>query len=154
VTLFVHDASNLGANEMPSHLFRVRINSSLCVFGVCDRSMRQCRCCYRPLSFSPLRPLTWTNHPVLRFFTMGNQQSTVAYEPTKFATSTTPSTAKPVKSAMRRSSSVSEDASGLGQGSTSRYLPKGLSAGHSGLVIPTRPGDVASTGYQSPEWGW
>jgi hypothetical protein len=114
---------------------------------------RLCRCVYRPLSFLLLRPLTWTNHPVLRFFTMGNQQSTFSYEPTKFSTSTT-STAKPVKSAMRRTSSVSEDAAGLGQGSTMRYLPKGLGAGHSGLLIPTRPGEVATTGYHSPEWGW
>jgi hypothetical protein len=100
-----------------------------------------------------LRLLTWTNHPVLRFFTMGNEQSTFPYEPTKFSTLTT-STAKPVKSALRRTSSVSEDAAGLGQGSTIRYLPKGLGAGHSGLLIPTRPGEVATAGYHSPEWGW
>jgi hypothetical protein len=49
---------------------------------------------------------------------------------------------------------VSEDAAGLGQGSTIRYLPKGLGAGHSGLLIPTRPGEVATAGYHSPEWGW
>lgn len=105
--------------------------------------------------FLPLRPATWTNHPIFRLFAMGNQQSATPYEPTTMVTPAAPG-AKPIKSAMRRTSSVSDDAFGLAQdASTTRYLPKGLGAGHSGLVIPTKPGDVSMTaGYHSPEWGW
>lgn len=90
---------------------------------------------------------------------MGNQQSTTPYEPRKLANASSANNAKPIiKSAMRRSSSVSEDVS---QGNTKRYLPKGLGGDHSGLVMPTKPGDIAAGapthgpgGYHSPEWGW
>lgn len=90
---------------------------------------------------------------------MGNQQSTTLFEPRKLPNSSTAANAKPIiKSAMRRSSSVSEDVS---QGNSKRYLPKGLGGDHRGLVMPTKPGDIppgAPThgpgGYHSPEWGW
>lgn len=87
---------------------------------------------------------------------MGNQQSTTPFEPTKMSSNN----AKPIKSAMRRTSSVSKDASSLESINGKRYLPKGLDGGHSGLVIPTKPGDIAAggpagpAGYHSPEWGW
>jgi len=97
------------------------------------------------------------------FVTMGNEQSTTPYEPKKLSI-TSSSNAKPIKSAMRRTSSVNEVASDLSQTSITskqRYLPNGLGAGHSGLVMPTKPGDVAAGGpshgpggYHSPEWGW
>jgi hypothetical protein len=86
-------------------------------------------------------------------------ESTTPYEPPKLANASSANNAKPIiKSAMRRSSSVSEDVS---QGNTKRYLPKGLGGDHSGLVMPTKPGDIAAGapthgpgGYHSPEWGW
>ena len=111
--------------------------------------------------YIPLRPSTWTHHPVFRLIVMGNQQSTAPFEPKKLSTSSDHVGAKPIKSALRRTSSVSEHASGLSQESNEmRYLPRGLAAGHSGLVMPTKPGDVAAgaptgpAGYHSPEWGW
>lgn len=60
---------------------------------------------------------------------------------------------KPIKSAMRRTSSISQDASSMDDNNGKRYLPKGLGGGHSGLVMPTKPGQ-ASGAYHSPEWGW
>jgi len=91
------------------------------------------------------------------------EESTTPYEPKKLSI-TSSSNAKPIKSAMRRTSSVNEVASDLSQTSITskqRYLPNGLGAGHSGLVMPTKPGDVAAGGpshgpggYHSPEWGW
>jgi hypothetical protein len=113
--------------------------------------------------YIPLRPSSWTHHPVVRLIVMGNQQSTTPYEPKMFSTSNAAvhGGTKPIKSAMRRTSSVSEHASGLSEeGNKTRYLPRGLGAGHSGLVMPTKPGDIAAgaptgpAGYHSPEWGW
>lgn len=101
-----------------------------------------------------------SHHILFSIVIMGNEQSTRAFEPKKVSTISSNADAKPIKSAMRRTSSVSEDASSLESNNGKRYLPKGLGGGHSGLVMPTKPGDMAAggpaggVGYHSPEWGW
>ena len=66
-----------------------------------------------------------------------------------------------MKSAVKRSRSmraVNGSLSLPGNDPSLRFIPKGLSAGHGGIIYPTHPNaqqNKPSTGYVSPEgWGW
>mmetsp|Transcript_16975 Transcript_16975/g.28827 ORF Transcript_16975/g.28827 Transcript_16975/m.28827 type:complete len:285 (-) Transcript_16975:1497-2351(-) len=73
-------------------------------------------------------------------------------------------TAKPIKSAMKRSRSIRTSAcSSVNDSDVSRCIPKGLDSGHGGLVMPTKPyghdvntrhAEHRGTDHVSPEWGW
>lgn len=81
-------------------------------------------------------------------------ETSVAREPS----STSASTQGKVKSVMKRSRSM-RNASGpksasARNSSPSRYIPKGLSANHNGLIMPTKPYNNNDDGYVSPQWGW
>lgn len=85
---------------------------------------------------------------------MGNQQMSITHEPQHGASVPT---SQPMKSAMKRSRSIQQNAAlnNLGSDPTRRFLPKGLSAGHGGIIYPTHPNAQSSAGYVSPEgWGW
>lgn len=86
---------------------------------------------------------------------MGNNQS-IRRDPTEASSlSTTSLSAKPTKSAMKRSSSVRHNVQN-NSNDTSRLIPKGLGGGSAGVRMPTKPfGDAkGSSSYTSPEWGW
>jgi len=85
---------------------------------------------------------------------MGNEQS-IRHEPTTLH-STTPTSTKPVRSAIRRSRSVRSEADSMvSSQDTLRYMPKMNGSGN-GLVMPTRPygNDHTGNGVESPQWGW
>lgn len=85
---------------------------------------------------------------------MGNHQS-VRHEPSPYSSSTTTSAPKPVKSALRRSESIKNDADTLSQlPDRTRYIPK-MTAAKTSLILPTRPyGDASRDGVESPQLGY
>jgi len=84
---------------------------------------------------------------------MGNNQS-VRHEPSPYSLSTTNTAPKPVKSALRRSESIKNDADTLSQlPDRTRYIPK-MTAAKTSLILPTRPyGDASRDGVESPQLG-
>ena len=101
---------------------------------------------------------------------MGNEQSVSHHDPTSSPyPSATASLQKPPKSAMRKVTSIRQEADGLSQQhqdrtTTSRYIPNmnPRTAGN-GLIIPTRPygGHTSvdktassNSSEMSPQWGW
>lgn len=88
---------------------------------------------------------------------MGNQQS-VKHDPISPYHNATSTKAPVIKSAMKRSTSIRNNAQGVGR--EKRYIPKMNQAANGGLVMPSRPynhgKDTPPTGGDSfsPQWGW
>lgn len=108
------------------------------------------------MTFSHLSVFGRITHPLVG---MGNQQTSVTHEPQHTATSSFPAV-QPIKSAVKRSRSMRTVNGSLnvnGNDPSLRFLPKGLSAGHGGIIYPTHPNAQSkpTAGYVSPEgWGW
>lgn len=85
---------------------------------------------------------------------MGNEQSVRPDTASPMPTAT--SVANPMKSAMRRSSSM-RNGTGLSESSSgsTRYIPK-MNGTEKGIIMPTRPHgmDHVGGGVDSPQWGW
>lgn len=95
---------------------------------------------------------------------MGNDQS-VRHEPPSTGNGSSNAMAKPIKSAMTRSTSIRSHSLAMGSPGLEekdrkiRYLPNGLDRAHNGLIMPTRPmgmggNDPNGNGIESPQWGW
>jgi hypothetical protein len=85
---------------------------------------------------------------------MGNEQS-VRHDPSPYHSAVATSVApKPIKPAIRRSTSVHAEADGMGPAQDrTRYIPKMNQAEN----VPTRPyvaNSAATGGIESPQWGW
>ena len=90
---------------------------------------------------------------------MGNQQTSEMHEPQHTASASV-GAAQPMKSSVKRSRSMRKVNGTLtnakvGNDPALRFMPKGISAGHGGIIYPTHPNAQSSAGYISPEgWGW
>ena len=91
---------------------------------------------------------------------MGNQQTSATHEPQHNVTSSLVAV-QPIKSSVKRSRSMRKVNGSLsmpaGNDPSLRFIPKGLSAGHGGIIYPTHPNAQSKTtpGYVSPDgWGW
>jgi len=88
---------------------------------------------------------------------MGNSQSIVR-EPSSQSMPHTQQ--RQVKSVMKRSRSTRNTAATTtredadSSSSQARYIPKGLSPNHNGLIMPTKPFSNSNDGHVSPQWGW
>jgi hypothetical protein len=107
-----------------------------------------------PFSLSSLSLFVRSIYPYFEHIIMGNQQS-VRHEPSPYSLSTTTCAPKPVKSALRRSESIKNDADTLSQlPDRTRYIPK-MTAAKTSLILPTRPyGDASRDGVESPQLGY
>lgn len=88
---------------------------------------------------------------------MGNEQS-AKHDPISPYENATSTKAPVIKSAMKRSTSIRNNAHGGGR--EKRYIPKMNQAANGGIVMPSRPyhgKDTPPTGGGdsfSPQWGW
>mmetsp|Transcript_1848 Transcript_1848/g.2543 ORF Transcript_1848/g.2543 Transcript_1848/m.2543 type:complete len:148 (-) Transcript_1848:2556-2999(-) len=89
---------------------------------------------------------------------MTNEQTSKSHEPQHAKASSLPRNPQPMKSAMKIPRSSRRPNGALPQtnnDSSLRYIPRGLSSGHGGIVYPSNPNNSqAGNGYVSPEWGW
>lgn len=89
---------------------------------------------------------------------MTNEQTSKSHEPQHAKASSLPRNPQPMKSAMKIPRSSRRHNGALPQtknDSSLRYIPRGLSSGHGGIVYPSNPNNSqAGNGYVSPEWGW
>lgn len=89
---------------------------------------------------------------------MGNAQIQVRHEPSPYQSTTSSTSPKSVKSALKGSRSVRQEADRMDhpQG-VPRYIPK-MNRTEKGIMMPTRPygKDTGSSGVDanSPQWGW